>query len=243
MITVLIVDDQKTVQEILKSYIDADPNLQLVGCADNGQEGVDLVRLHRPNIVLMDIEMPLLDGLSATKMISERFIDTNVLIISVHNEDTYLNSALQVGAKGYLKKNTPEKELINAIYSAYKGYFQLGPGLLEKYLHKVTDSQSNTQEIEQLKSVILQQSQLLEQLNNSSQDSRRTGNRSSRTRETHSSSKHSLENQYASLEKQVYYLNGRLEKLNRRVGFLQQFGVLVILCCAVLGMLLLLATL
>lgn len=239
MIKVLIVDDQKTVQEILKSYIDADPNLQLVGCAEDGQEGIDLVRLHRPNIVLMDIEMPVLDGLTATKMISERFIDTNVLIISVHNEDSYLNSALQVGAKGYLKKNTPEKELINAIYSAYKGYFQLGPGLLEKYLHKVSDSQSNTQEIEQLKSVILQQSQLLEQLNSN----KRSGHGNTRTRDRQTSSKHSLENQYASLEKQVYYLNGRLEKLHRRVAFLQQFGVLVILCCAVLGMLLLLATL
>lgn len=244
MIKVLIVDDQKTVQEILKSYIDADPNLQLIGCADNGQEGIDLVRLHRPNIVLMDIEMPVLDGLAATKIITERFIDTSVLIISVHNEDSYLNSALQVGAKGYLKKNTPEKELINAIYSAYKGYFQLGPGLLEKYLHKVSDSQSNTQEIEHLKSVILQQSQLLEQINNDSQgSSRRTRDRKSSTRDRKSSSKHSLENQYASLEKQVYYLNGRFEKLHRQVGFLQQFGVLVILCCAVLGMLLLLATL
>ena len=75
--------------------------------------------------------MPILDGLTATKMISERFIDTNVLIISVHNEDAYLNSALQVGAKGYLKKNTPEKELLNAIYSAYKGYFQQGPVCLK----------------------------------------------------------------------------------------------------------------
>ena len=113
--------------------------------------------------------------------------------------------------------------------------------MLEKYLYKVTDSQSNTQEIEQLKSVILQQSQLLEKLNNDGQGfSKKTANGNSRTRDR---SKHSLENQYNSLEKQVYYLNGRLEKLNRRVGFLQQFGVLVILCCAVLGMLLLLATL
>ena len=131
MITVLIVDDQKTVQEILKSYIDEDPYLELAGCANNGQEALDLISVYRPNIVLMDIEMPVLDGLTATKIISEKFIDTIVLIISVHNEDSYLNTALQVGAKGYLLKNTPAKELINAVNSAYKGYFQLGPGLLE----------------------------------------------------------------------------------------------------------------
>ena len=240
MIEVLIVDDQKTVQEILKSYIDADPNLELIGCAENGQEALELVASHRPHIVLMDIEMPILDGLAATKIISEKYIDTNVLIISVHNEDNYLNSALQVGAKGYLKKNTPEKELINAIYSAYKGYFQLGPGLLERYLHRVADSQSNSQEIEQLKSVILQQSQLLERINDGS-GSKRKSSSGSRTR-AGSKGKYSLENQYASLEKQVYYLNGRLEKLHRQVEFLKQFGVIVILFCGVIGILLLLAS-
>ena len=145
MIKVLVVDDQKTVQEILKSYIEEDPNLEVVGCANNGQEAIDSIEVHHPNIVLMDIEMPILDGLTATKIITEQFIDTYVLIISVHNEDTYLHTALRVGAKGYLLKNTPAKELINAIYSAYKGYFQLGPGLLEKYLYKVSDSQTNAQ--------------------------------------------------------------------------------------------------
>ncbi len=240
MIKVLIVDDQKTVQEIIKSYIEEESGLELVGCAENGQEAIDLIQVHRPNIVLMDIEMPILDGLSATKIITEKFIDTSVLIISVHNENTYLNSALQVGAKGYLKKNTPAKELVNAIYSAYKGYFQLGPGLLEKYLHKVTDSQSNSQEIEQLKSVILQQSKLLENLNTGSS---RQSRRDPRSQDRKSKSQYSLENQYANLEQQVYYLNSFVEKLNQRVGFLQQFGVLIILCCVILGILLLLATL
>ncbi len=240
MIKVLIVDDQKTVQEIMKSYIEEESGLELVGCAENGQEALDLIQVHRPNIVLMDIEMPILDGLSATKIITEKFIDTSVLIISVHNEDIYLNSALQVGAKGYLKKNTPAKELVNAIYSAYKGYFQLGPGLLEKYLHKVTDSQSNSQEIEQLKSVILQQSKLLENLNTGSS---RQSRRDSRSQDRKPKSQYSLENQYSNLEQQVYYLNSFVEKLNQRVGFLQQFGVLAILCCVILGILLLLVAL
>ncbi len=241
MIKVLIVDDQQTVQEILKSYIEVEPSLEVIGCANNGQEALDLIKIHRPNIVLMDIEMPVLDGLTATKIISEQFIDTSVLIISVHNDDSYLNTALQVGAKGYLKKNTPAKELINAIYSAYKGYFQLGPGLLEKYLHRVGESQSNFEEIEQLKSVILQQSKLLENLNNGSNE--QSTNRSSKGKERRSKSQYSLENQYASLEKQVYYLKNRLDKLDKKTAFLQQFGVLVILSCAVLGILLLLFTL
>jgi DNA-binding NarL/FixJ family response regulator len=248
MIKVLIVDDQQTVQEILKSYIEAEPSLEVIGCANNGQEALDLIKIHRPNIVLMDIEMPVLDGLTATKIISEQFIDTSVLIISVHNDDSYLNTALQVGAKGYLKKNTPAKELINAIFSAYKGYFQLGPGLLEKYLHKISESQSNFEEIEELKSVILQQSKLLENLNNNSNEqfvNRNTSSSSSgsKGKERRSKSQFSLENQYANLEKQVYYLKNRIEKLDKKIAFLQQFGVLVILTCAVLGILLLLFTL
>ena len=237
MIKVLIVDDQKTVQEILISYIKSDRGLELIGCANNGQEAIDLIKIHQPDIVLMDIEMPVLDGLAATQIISEQFINTNVLIISVHNEDTYLNTALQVGAKGYLKKNTPEKELINAIYSAYKGYFQLGPGLLEQYLYKATKSQSNFQEIEQLKSVILQQSKLLDNLNNGFSDQFKTGRSSGRN--VRATNKNFLENQYSSLEKQVYYVSNRIDKLNQRISFLQQLCGLAILCSASLGIALL----
>ncbi len=237
MIRVLIVDDQKTVQEILISYIKSAQGLELIGCANNGQEAIDLIKIHQPDIVLMDIEMPILDGLAATQIISEQFINTSVLIISVHNEDTYLNTALQVGAKGYLKKNTPEKELINAIYSAYKGYFQLGPGLLEQYLHKTTKSQSNFEEIEQLKSVILQQSKLLDNLNNGFSDQFKTGR--SNGRNARATNKNFLENQYSSLEKQVYYVSNRIDKLNQRISFLQQLCGLAILCSASLGIVLL----
>ncbi|MEL6579937.1 MAG: response regulator transcription factor [Cyanobacteria bacterium J06621_12] len=238
MIKVLIVDDQRTVQEIIKSYIEDDPGLELIGCASNGKEAIDMIERHHPHVVLMDIEMPIMDGLEATQIISEQFINTNVLIISVHNEDTYLDTALQVGAKGYLKKNTPEKELINAIYSAYKGYFQLGPGLLEQYLYKATKSQSNSQDIEQLKSVILQQSKLLDNLNGrgaSPRDNRSNGSKGN------AKSKTSLESRCATLEKQVFYISNRLDKLNKKASFHQQLSGLAILSCAFVGIALLLS--
>jgi DNA-binding NarL/FixJ family response regulator len=231
VIKVLIVDDQKTVQEVLKSYLETETSIEIVGCADNGQEALDLVKAHRPHIVLMDIEMPILDGLTATKIISEQFIDTSVLIISVHNEDTYLNMALQVGAKGYLLKNTPAKELVNAVYSAYKGYFQLGPGLLEKYLYKVSEAQSNSQEIEQLKSVILQQSQFLKTLaNDSVAESKDIGSNYSRRK----NSQDALKNEYVNLEKQVYYLRDSLEKTNKRIIVIQQSLSFIVLFLVVL---------
>ena len=231
MIKVLIADDQKTVQEIIKSYIEGDSGLELVGCANNGKEALELIDLYHPHVVLMDIEMPLMDGLKATGIISEQFVNTSVLIISVHNEDTYLDRALQVGAKGYLKKNTPEKELINAIYSAYKGYFQLGPGLLEQYLYKTTQSQSNSQEIEQLKSVILQQSKLLDNLGQTRR--RSTTSRGSDNNGRHSSI--SLESRCATLEKQIYYISGRLDKLNKQANLQQQLSALAILSCVFVG--------
>ena len=237
MIKVLIVDDQKTVQEILKSYIEPDPGLEIVGCAGNGKEAIDLIKIHQPHVVLMDIEMPIMDGLEATQIISEQYINTNVLIISVHNEDSYLDTALQVGAKGYLKKNTPEKELLNAIYSSYKGYFQLGPGLLEQYLFKATKSNSNSQEIEQLKSVILQQSKLLDDLNQVGARKSRVGRSSGG--HTRSSSSTSLESRCATLEKQVYYLSSRLDKLNKKASFHQQISGLSLLSCAFIGIALL----
>jgi DNA-binding NarL/FixJ family response regulator len=229
MIKVLIVDDQKTVQEIIKTYIEADPGLELVGCAGDGKEAIELIEIYHPHVVLMDIEMPIMDGLEATQIISEQFVNTNVLIISVHNEDSYLDNALQVGAKGYLKKNTPEKELINAIYSAYKGFFQLGPGLLEQYLYKATKAQSNSQEIEQLKSVILQQSKLLDNLNNGRGGQYR--NVEPKSVYSNERTNSALENRCNTLEKQVYYLSTRLEKLNKKTILNQQLSVLVVLSC------------
>lgn len=230
-IKVLVVDDQTTVQEIIRSYIEDDPNLELVACANNGQEALDLIEVHRPHIVLMDIEMPVLDGLTATKIITEKYIDTNVLIISVHNEETYLNNALKVGAKGYLLKNTPAKELIHAIYSGYKGYFQLGPGLLENYLHRVGESTTNAQELEQIKSFVFQQFQNKDDRHNSSSVKSKN-----RRKSANSNSKDYgyLVNQYANLEQRVFIISNHIEKLNKKINLLQQFLAIFILCLIVL---------
>ncbi len=215
MIKVLIVDDQKTVQEILKSYLESETSLEVIGYADNGQQALDIIETARPHIVLMDIEMPILDGLTATRIITEKYVDSNVLILSVHNEDAYLNTALQVGAKGYLLKSTPAKELINAIYSAYKGYFQLGPGLLEKYLYKVSNSQSNLQEIEQLKNIISEQSKILEGIKGENNGNLSNGQ--------NSQSKDHFKEKFISLEQRLYSLSYRLDEANKKILFLQQF--------------------
>ncbi len=219
MIKVLIVDDQKTVQEVLRSYLEEDTSLEVISCANNGQEALDIIETNRPHIVLMDIEMPILDGLTATRIISEKYVDTNVLILSVHDEDAYLNTALQVGAKGYLLKNTPAKELLNAIHSAYKGYFQLGPGLLEKYLYKIGKSQINLQEIEQLKTILTEQSQILEGI--------KSKNRSNFSKNENSQDRDRLKEKFISLEQRLYSLGYRLDDANKKIRYLQQFCLML----------------
>ncbi len=226
MIKILIVDDQKTVQEVLKSYLEEEASLEVIGCADNGQQALDIIETERPHIVLMDIEMPILDGLTATRIISEKYVDSSVLILSVHDEDAYLNTALQVGAKGYLLKNTPAKELINAIYSAYKGYFQLGPGLLEKYLYKVSKSQHSLQEIEELKNILTEQSQILEGIKGK--------NRSNFNNAQNPQTKDRFKEKFISLEQRLYSLSYRLDEANKKIIFLQQFCFFISISLVVL---------
>ena len=223
MIKVLIVDDQKTVQALLNNYLEGEPGIEIIGFAENGQDALEMVKVHRPDIVLMDIEMPVLDGLSATRIIAEQFVQSNVLILSVHDEDSYLNASLQVGAKGYLLKTTPARELINAIYSARKGYFQLGPGLLEKYLYKISQLQLKSQEIEELKTIINQQSSLLKQFQFKKTKS------NSRNEATNNDK---LQDNILALEQKIYFLNHYLDDLKKRVSFIQNLSLLLIFAVA-----------
>ncbi len=223
MIKVLIVDDQKTVQALLNDYLEGEPGIEIIGFAENGQDALEMVKVHRPDIVLMDIEMPVLDGLSATRIIAEQFVQSNVLILSVHDEDSYLNASLQVGAKGYLLKTTPARELINAIYSARKGYFQLGPGLLEKYLYKISQLQLKSQEIEELKTIINQQSSLLKQFQLK---------KTKRNPRNEATNNDKLQDNILALEQKIYYLNHYLDDLKKRVSFIQNLSLLLIFAVA-----------
>ncbi len=133
-IRLLLVDDQSFVRRFISKSIEPISNLNIVGTADNGQEAIAQVELLQPDVVLIDLEMPGMDGVTATEIISQRFPDCKILILSSHKESDRLQSALRAGANGYLLKGSPVEELTNAIYSVYKGYTQLSPGLLEKVL-------------------------------------------------------------------------------------------------------------
>jgi hemolysin D len=132
IIRILIVDDCQFFLELLRSYFEPEQDLEVVGSVDNGKTALELVASLHPDIVIVDIEMPEIDGLMLTQAISQHFSQTKVLVLSSHDNEDYIRKALIAGAQGYLLKNTPARELIHAIHFVYRGYLQLGPGLFEK---------------------------------------------------------------------------------------------------------------
>jgi DNA-binding NarL/FixJ family response regulator/uncharacterized protein involved in exopolysaccharide biosynthesis len=132
MIRILLVDDQRTIREALKMMLDSAPDFQVVGTASDGHTAIEQVGLLNPNVVLIDMEMPGLDGVSATRIINQQFSDVKVLVLSMHDDDSFISQSMQAGAMGYLLKNTPPQELRAAIRFVNRGYAQIGPGLLDK---------------------------------------------------------------------------------------------------------------
>ena len=119
MIDILLVDDQALLCEVLKTWLDIEQDLQVVGLAHDGEEAIQKVEELKPDIVLMDIDMPQMNGLSATKIISQRFPEVKVIFLSGHDDDAYLGKSLRAGAKGYLLKSTTAEELVSKIRSVY----------------------------------------------------------------------------------------------------------------------------
>jgi hemolysin D len=129
MISILLVDDQKSVRETLKYELEQAPDLKTIGMANNGDRALEQVEALHPDIVLMDLEMPGLDGISATREICQNYPNIKVLVLSIHDGNEYVAASVEAGAIGYLHKTTPKQELIEAIRFAHRGYRQIGPGL------------------------------------------------------------------------------------------------------------------
>ncbi|MGV2826662.1 response regulator [Myxosarcina sp. GI1(2024)] len=129
IIKILIVDDQKMIREGLKALIHAEKNLEIVDVASNGEEAINKTETLQPDVVLMDVEMPGMDGMEATKIICQRFPNVKVLILSTYDDREYVSRSLSSGAMGYLLKGTPAKELTDAIEAVHRGYAQIGPGV------------------------------------------------------------------------------------------------------------------
>ena len=150
-IQLLLVDDQELVCQGLRTMLSLESDLEVVGVANNGQVAIQQVEALQPDVILMDIRMPVMDGREATRIICRKFPDTKVLVVSTFDEDEYITHSIKAGAKGYLLKDMPVEELAQAIRLVYRGYSQMGPGLMEKMLdgmlHDTADEQPEFAEL------------------------------------------------------------------------------------------------
>jgi DNA-binding NarL/FixJ family response regulator len=128
-ITVLLADDHTIVREGLTKLLESDPNLKIVGEAKDGREAVNKVEKLKPDIVLMDISMPMLNGIEATRQIKKISRQTKVIILSMHSHDRYIGELLSLGASGYLVKDSTGANIMNAIKAAMKGDTYLSPSI------------------------------------------------------------------------------------------------------------------
>jgi DNA-binding NarL/FixJ family response regulator len=126
-IRVILVDDHSVVRAGLKAVLGGARDIEVVGEASNGREAVALAERLRPDIAIMDLSMPEMDGREATQEIVKRELPTRVLVLTMHTEEEYLMPALQAGVAGYLVKSAADKELVNAVRALAHGDVYMGP--------------------------------------------------------------------------------------------------------------------
>jgi len=134
---VLICDDQAIVCEGLSRIINSDPELEVVGIAYNGEEPLALIPDTHPDLVVMDLKMPIMNGVVATRKIRETHPDIHVLVLTTYDDDEWIFDAIRGGAAGYLLKDTPPKELITAIKGTIEGKSYIDPSIGGKVLNQV----------------------------------------------------------------------------------------------------------
>jgi NarL family two-component system response regulator LiaR len=140
VIRVLICDDQIIVCEGLHRILNADPEIQVVGAAHDGMEALEMVSQHKPDLVLMDLKMPNMNGITATRKIRDQFPDVHVLVLTTYDDDDWIFDAIRSGAEGYLLKDTPPKELIHAIKGTIEGRSYLDPNITGKLLSNIAQT-------------------------------------------------------------------------------------------------------
>ena len=141
-ITVVLADDQALVRRGFRLILETEPGIEVVAEAEDGQQAIDAVRRHRPAVVLMDIQMPGLDGLEATRRIlGQGGNQTRVLILTTFERDEYVFEALQVGASGFLLKTAPPEDLLTAVRVVSQGEALLSPSVTRRVIQEVTRHQ------------------------------------------------------------------------------------------------------
>ena len=142
-IKVLLVDDHTILRDGIKSLLETEDHIKVVGEAVNGEEALQKVEKLSPDVVLMDISMPKMNGIQATSQISEEYPDIKILILTMHDEEGYVQPIFQAGAAGYVVKRTATRELVSAIEGVVEGNTILHPSVTETLLAEGQGSDSD----------------------------------------------------------------------------------------------------
>ena len=132
MIRLLLADDRVLFRQGLASLLSLESDLNIVAEANNGQEAIALSDKFQPDIILMDVRMPICNGVEATNVIHQRYPWIRILVLTTFDEDEYVLHSLQAGALGYILKSTPSPQIVTAIRNLHQGYSQLGPTIAPK---------------------------------------------------------------------------------------------------------------
>lgn len=155
MIRIVIADDHQLVRQSIVSLIEKAEDMEVVGEAADGHEALDLVQRKRPDVAMLDIAMPMLNGIETTRRIQTLSVDTRIVILSMHSEEDVVRQALRCGASGYLLKNSVVEELLIAVRSANKGEIYLSPSIAQTVLSGFLQTESTNESstvLEQLSS-------------------------------------------------------------------------------------------
>ncbi|GIH25853.1 DNA-binding response regulator [Acrocarpospora phusangensis] len=137
-VRVLVVDDQRLIRESIASLLDIQPGVTVVGTAADGRAAVDLVLALSPDVVLMDVRMPAMDGIEAVAVLRERAPACRVVMLTTFDDEEYVVAALRAGASGYLLKDRPARELADAVRLAHAGVVQFDPAAAARLASALT---------------------------------------------------------------------------------------------------------
>ena len=144
MIRIIIADDHPVVRSGLRALLSSQPDFEIVADAENGEDAANLAFSLVPDLILMDLQMPILDGLGAIKLIRDMLPKANILVLTTYETDADIMPALEAGAIGYLLKDTPPEQLFQAIRNAARGEMALAPRVAEKVTQRLMSSSKNT---------------------------------------------------------------------------------------------------
>lgn len=137
-IKVMIADDQRLMREGLKTILDLEQDLTIVQLAENGKDALEKMADAKPDVILMDIRMPVMDGVECTRIIKQQYPGVKVIILTTFDDDEYIIEALKNGAVGYILKDLSSEKLISAIRDAYKGNSIMQPEIAAKVISLIT---------------------------------------------------------------------------------------------------------